>query len=198
MRASYSESNQYAAPMAQNDYAQARRRAFWRGIWRRLSHQCNDLAPTGELLKSIHIQGVRNLGLRQVPMERIVGSSGRYRDFDLVYQPLRQEQDGRWENIARARYKGIDLPPPNLLKIGNAYFVEDGNYRISVARARGQESIEALVTAFDSPDLIAQPSCTRLGFKPARGTAGAGDTVSSPSRGKYEGKEEMGPCAHPG
>ena len=171
MNPSYYENYQYAASMAQDDYAQARRQAFWRGIWRRLSHKCNDLLPTGEFLEKIHIQGLHNHGLKKVAIKRIVGSSARYRDFDLAFLPRRPSADGRWENIARARYEQIDLPPPILLKIGNSYFVEDGNHRISVARAAGQEYIDALVTTIDSPDLIAQPSCTRLGFKPAGSTS---------------------------
>ena len=107
----------------------------------------------------------RKQGLQEVPLDRIVGSSGRYRDFDLGFLPLRREKDGRWLNIARARRQGIDLPPPLLYHIGAAYFVEDGNHRISVAGASGQETIEAHVITIDASHLPVDSSCTRLGFK---------------------------------
>src|SRR5215208_981454 len=38
-----------------------------------------------------------------------------------------------------------ELPPVSLYKIGDAYFVQDGNHRISVARQRGVEMIDAEV-----------------------------------------------------
>ncbi len=166
----YYENNEYADVMARKDYAHARRRAFWRNIWHQLKHKCNDLLPTEKALENIHIQGHCNLGVQKVATEQIIGSTGRYRDFDLAFLPRRHETDGRWINIARARYKGIDLPPPILLQVGNSYFVVDGNHRISVARASGQEYIEAFVTTIDSPAVSTKPSCVRLGVKNVEST----------------------------
>jgi hypothetical protein len=99
-----------------------------------------------------------------VPVDRIVGSAGRFRDFDLAFRPRHQASRERWLNIARARYMGVHLPRPLLLKIGSAYFVEDGNHRVSVARADGERTVEAFVTEIDSRTLIPDASCLRLGF----------------------------------
>ena len=41
--------------------------------------------------------------------------------------------------------RDIDLPPVELYKIGEVYFVKDGNHRVSVARERGQVYIDAYV-----------------------------------------------------
>jgi len=151
--------------LVDRDYKPVQRRAFWSKIRSLLGLKCNDLLPAERVLNKLLKQEYCNLGLQQVPIERIVGSSGRYRDFDLGFRPLRQEHDGRWQSIARARNQGISLPPPLLYQVGGAYFVEDGNHRISVAAARGEEHILANVIAIDASTLKAEPSCTRLGYK---------------------------------
>lgn len=151
--------------LAQKDYDRARRQAFWRRVRAYLGHKCNDLLPMEQIMEAVGDREFRSLGLKDVPLDRIVGSSGRYRDFDLSFLPLRRETDGRWLSVAHARRQGIDLPPPLLYQIGDAYFVEDGNHRISVAGASGQDSIEAQVIAIDASHLPVDSSCTRLGFK---------------------------------
>jgi hypothetical protein len=161
--------------LARRNYEPIRRHAFWRKIRSWLGRKCDDLLPAERVLKNLLMQESRNLGLQQVPIERIVGS-GRYRDFSLAFLPLRQESNGRWQSIARARRQGISLPPPLLYQVGDAYIVEDGNHRISVARSAGQEYIEANVVAIDTSTLKVEPSCTRLGYKiaasqPQNGTA---------------------------
>jgi hypothetical protein len=50
--------------------------------------------------------------------------------------------------VDRAFHRGLDLPAVRLYKVGNAYFVEDGNHRVSVARYQGVEMIEADVIEF--------------------------------------------------
>jgi len=155
---------------AQRDYDRARRQAFWRKVRTFLGRKCNELWPAERVLQALPNRETRNLGLQQVPIDRIVGSSGRYRDFDLAFLPLRQQQDGRWQSIARAKRQGVRLPPPLLYQVGDAYFVEDGNHRVSVASASGQETIEANVIAIDSSHLQIELTCTRLGFKIEEGT----------------------------
>ena len=150
--------------LAARDYEHARRQAFWRKVRSFLGRKCNDLWPAEHVLAALRNQETHSLGLQEVPVDRIVGSSGRYRDFDLAFLPLRQEEDGRWLNIARARRQGVNLPPPLLYQVGDAYFVEDGNHRVSVASANGQETIEAKVIAIDTSHLQVDSSCTRLGF----------------------------------
>ena len=161
----YDRTENTADLLANRDYERALRKAFWRKVRSFLGRKCNDLLPVQRVLNNLPKQEFRTLGLQQVPIERIVGSSGRYHDFDLAFLPLRQEHDGRWQSIARAHHQGINLPPPLLYQIGDAYFIEDGNHRISVASASGQEYIEANVVAIDASTLKAESSCTRLGYK---------------------------------
>jgi hypothetical protein len=74
------------------------------------------------------------LGMRVVEIEKITGSVGRYRDFVGSYLPRKQSMSTRWSRVDSAYYQGVELPAVSLYKIGNAYFVRDGNHRVSVAR----------------------------------------------------------------
>lgn len=95
-----------------------------------------------------------HLGRRVVEVSRIDGSVGRWRDFDKSFMPVRPSAGARWKRVALAFHKGVELPPVILSKIGDSYFVEDGNHRVSVARYQGVEMIDADVTEF-RPLLVA-------------------------------------------
>ena len=83
--------------------------------------------------------------MREVPVSKIVGSVGRHRDFDRAFLPSKPDLSVRWRRIDEIMDKGEELPPVSLYKIGDAYFVQDGNHRVSVARQRGVEMIDAEV-----------------------------------------------------
>jgi hypothetical protein len=85
------------------------------------------------------------LGLREVPVSKIVGSVGRHRDFDRAFLPSKPDLGTRWRRIDEIMNRAEELPPVSLYKIGDAYFVQDGNHRVSVARQRGVEMIDAEV-----------------------------------------------------
>ncbi len=84
-------------------------------------------------------------------VEKIVGSVGRWSDFDPSFLPARASVGERWKRIDRAFQRGEDLPPVELYKIGDAYFVVDGNHRVSVARYHGAQWIDARVTEVGGP-----------------------------------------------
>ena len=85
------------------------------------------------------------LGLCVVPIDKIIGSEGRYQDFTRSFLPKAKHLQERWVNISAAVRKDIILPPIQLFKVGDVYFVRDGNHRVSVARANGVEMIDAEV-----------------------------------------------------
>ncbi len=94
------------------------------------------------------VRGCRYAGVRTVPIRQIRGSEGRCEDFDVNFSPLQTHTRERWLHIAVARQAGEEMPPVKLIRIGEVYFVRDGHYRISVARALGQKEIEAEVTVW--------------------------------------------------
>jgi hypothetical protein len=79
-----------------------------------------------------------------------VGSVGRHREFDRNFMPLTANLGYRWKRVDQALRRGVELPAVSLNKIGAAYFVEDGNHRVSVARYQGVEMIDAEVTQFEA------------------------------------------------
>jgi hypothetical protein len=140
-------------------------RSTLRVVKKLLDKDCNDLVSTAELLAQLEGFETRDLGLQQVPLNRVVGSS-RPQDFDLQFNPGQREKNGRRSSIFAAFKQGKYLPPPTLLKIQSSYFVVDGNHRISAARLADQVDIQARVTELESEDLVSEPKCTRLGFRP--------------------------------
>jgi len=85
-------------------------------------------------------------GTEMVPLENIVGSVGRYRDFTRNFMPRAGINEERWTRLDAALNSMEGFPPVELFKIGEVYFVRDGNHRVSVARANGSTHIEAYVT----------------------------------------------------
>ena len=84
-------------------------------------------------------------GMRTVELERIIGSVGRYKDFDGSFLPNKKWMGERWSRIDRAYHQGVELPAVSLYTIGEVYYVRDGNHRVSVAKYHGGAAIDAEV-----------------------------------------------------
>ncbi|MCP4021915.1 MAG: ParB N-terminal domain-containing protein [Desulfobacteraceae bacterium] len=90
----------------------------------------------------------RDLGVRAVPLDKIVGSVGRYRDFNRQFRLKKDRPSSRLEKVNEAFKKKITLPPIILYQIKNEYYVLDGNHRVSAAKKLGYEFIDARITEF--------------------------------------------------
>jgi hypothetical protein len=139
------------ADLVRRDYEQARRKGFVRAIASWFRRSDNALLAFDEMRRGIRAHGQRDGGLREVPIDRIVGSVGRYRDFDRAFLPRQARTRDRWESVDRAHREGTEVPPIELYQIGDVYFVKDGNHRVSVARERGQAFIDAHVIQVTAP-----------------------------------------------
>jgi hypothetical protein len=140
--------NQWFRQQAREDFQRARRKAFLQSISDLLSRRPSELVPLEEVRARLNIRGSAYRGLQHVPLTKIVGSEGRYADFDRRFLPLRTQTQDRWQSVDVAHYEDVPLPPVELYKIGEIYFVKDGNHRVSVARERGQSEIDAYVTEY--------------------------------------------------
>jgi hypothetical protein len=129
------------------DFSRARRRAFLRriGAYLRRDPGSNQLLSFDEVKGALGVVSQVYLGLREVPVSKIVGSVGRHRDFDRAFLPSKPDLGTRWRRIDEIMNRAEELPPVSLYKIGDAYFVQDGNHRVSVARQQGVEMIDAEV-----------------------------------------------------
>ncbi len=122
-----------------------------------LSRVMSLLNPTGDEMLSL--QEVKDLlrpksetyrGMQVVSIDRIVGSEGRYRDFNRRFLPRHEYLRNRWTRVDKAHLQSIILPPIKLYEIGGVYFVRDGNHRVSVARQQGVQAIDAEVVSLGS------------------------------------------------
>lgn len=141
---------QQLASQSAGDFEAAFNKGFWRDVLGWFFQKKNQLIPFDELRKRIPVTGQHYMGLRQVPTEKIVGSVGRYRDFDGAFLPRQTRTKARWMSVDRAHLQDINLPPIELYKIGELYFVRDGNHRVSVAREKGQAFIDAEIIEIET------------------------------------------------
>ncbi len=129
-------------------YPRARSRGRWAKVWSTLSNRSRRLVPLSEVEATGAVTARYDIGVQTVPIRQICGSGGRPNDFDHNFNPLRDHTRQRWLGIAEARQQGQLLPPVELIRVGDVYFVGDGHHRISVAQAMGQKEIEAKVTVW--------------------------------------------------
>ena len=137
---------------SERDFSRARRKAFLRriGAYLRRDPASNQLLSFDEVKGALGVVSQNYLGLREVPVAKIIGSVGRHRDFDRTFLPSKPDLSTRWRRIDEIMHRAEELPPVSLYKIGDAYFVQDGNHRVSVARQQGVEMIDAEVVELRS------------------------------------------------
>jgi hypothetical protein len=133
----------------ENDFLRARRRqslsrlAHW---LRREPDDVNVILPFDEVVAALGRHGQRRLGLQTIPLSAVVGTVDSTRDFDRRFRPTNERVRERWERIALAQRRGESIPPIDVYRVGNMYFVEDGRHRVSIAIATGAKTIDANVT----------------------------------------------------
>jgi hypothetical protein len=136
---------------SRDDFTHAYVKGFMRAMRSWIQRENNDLLPYDEVRKHIPMRGQHYVGLQQIETEKIIGSVSRFNDFDRAFLPRQSHTRGRWESIDRAYFQDVILPPIDVYKVGEAYFVKDGNHRVSVARERGQAYMDAYVVEVDIP-----------------------------------------------
>ncbi len=139
-------SSQMRLSVALEDFRRARREAAMKAILGRLRGSSLELLSYGEVTDKLHITGQVDQGVHEIPLEKIVGSVGRYQDFDSSFLPLRRTDAQRWASVQIAAPDPNLLPPIDVYQINDAYFVIDGNHRVSIARRMGMEYLAAHVT----------------------------------------------------
>lgn len=129
-----------------NIYQNARFQAFLNDLMGLLRGQSAELLSFDDVKARLRLREESYKGLQNVPVDKIVGSVGRYRDFTKNFLPRRSTSRERWSRVYAQVNSMEGVPPVELYKVGDAYFVRDGNHRVSVARQIGAKTIEAHVT----------------------------------------------------
>ncbi len=132
--------------IALEDFKRARRKAAMQDIVSRITGHSDALISFEEARKRLNASGEEAHGLQSIPLNAIIGSVGRYADFNRNFLPRRDTQKSRWVRVKSVLRDLDEMPPIQVYQIGEAYFVLDGNHRVSIARERGSTHIRAYVT----------------------------------------------------
>lgn len=119
--------------------------------WGKLTGQPTDLVRFADVAQPLQAHQQIHRQIQSVPLDSIVGSVGRARDFTRTFLPRPSVNEERWAQLDAAFNAMVVLPPVELYQIGAVYFVRDGHHRISVARVNGLPEIEADVVELKSP-----------------------------------------------
>ncbi len=134
---------------AQDDFSRARRSQLLADLGRRLRREPDDVGmilPFDEVVDALGMVGEVQLGLETIPLDSVVGTVDRTRDFDRGFRPTTPRVRGRWQRIAAAQRRGESFPPISVYRVGALHFVRDGHHRVSVAKSLGRDEIDAYVT----------------------------------------------------
>ena len=131
---------------AVEDFHRARQKAAFERFLASLTGRSTDLLPYDEVRKKLRAIESASRRLDEIPLNAIVGSVNRYTDFSRTFLPLQASDRERWARVRLGVDRMEGLPPIEVYKVGEAYFVLDGHHRVSVARELGIESIQAYVT----------------------------------------------------
>jgi len=138
------------AQKASEDFTKARGKAILSQIQNFLNTDRDKLLSFNDVKDILKPKSEVYMGNQTVPIKLVVGSEGRYHDFNKFFLPKREHMRHRWQRVDEAHIRDIILPPITLYEIGGAYFVRDGNHRVSVAKTQGVEFIDAEVISLST------------------------------------------------
>jgi hypothetical protein len=134
----------------QADFDKARTQEIFSNIFSLMSTDKDELLSLNDVRTLLRLNTLTYKGLMPIKLSHIVGSEGRYRDFNRHFLPKYTHLRERWQNIDKAHYTQKALPPIQVYEIGGLYFVRDGNHRVSVAKSQGVEFIDAEISSLNS------------------------------------------------
>jgi nucleotide-binding universal stress UspA family protein len=159
--------NELRRQLAVQDFQAARQRAAIQEVLARITGRPHELLSYEEVAEKLKLRIRTERGIQNIPIDAIVGSVGRYTDFTRTFLPRRAGDRDRWAGVRVAILEdGLGLPPIDVYKVGDVYFVIDGNHRVSIARQEGARSIEAHVIEVKThvtltPDIRAEDLITK-------------------------------------
>ena len=135
---------------SEEDFTRAHNKAFINEIQHLLNPEEARLLSLNDVKQLIKPNNETYIGMKTIEVSKVVGSEGRYKDFDNRFFPKNSHLRNRWQHVDEAAINYISLPPIKVYELAGLYFVRDGNHRVSVAKARGTEFIDAEVVSLQS------------------------------------------------
>ncbi|MBD5403451.1 MAG: transcriptional regulator [Treponema sp.] len=137
-------------PTPSSDFSRARSKALINEMQHLLNPEEAQMISFNQIKQIIKPENETYMGMQAIPVSKIVGSEGRYKDFDNQFFPKNSFMKERWERVDSAIINDIVLPPIRVYELAGLYFVRDGNHRVSVAKSKGVEFIDAEVVSLQT------------------------------------------------
>lgn len=155
----------YSTPLsaARTEFQRAYRKAALQKALAAVTGEQTRLLDFDEMREKLKYSASTHLGSREIPLKAIVGSVGRSQDFTHSFLPANPQDEMRWASLRAHLAEGNPIPPIDVYQLGDAYFVIDGNHRVSIARQLGLVDIPAYVTVVktrvpfskqDTPEMV--------------------------------------------
>ncbi len=116
-----------------------------------LKHRKNRILTLEMVLEHAEYGGESYVGIKEVPVRKIIGTENRSNDYSRSFYPLKNWMQGNWAKIYELMSTGTIFEPVKLIEYGGYYFVRDGNHRITVAKYSNREYVSAEVVRFTLP-----------------------------------------------
>lgn len=129
---------------ALRDFRRARRKADLQEVVAHLTGKEASLLSFSEVHQRLKVEETGKRTLQEIPLDAIVGSVGRYKDFTRKFLPRLESDKERW-TMVKASVDSMGLQPIDVYQVGQVYFVLDGHHRVSIAREIGAKTILANV-----------------------------------------------------
>lgn len=123
-----------------------RTRAFLQEMVGLLRGKSAELLSFDDVRARLRLREESYKGLHDIPLDKIVGSVGRFNEFTNTFLPKTTDMRERWSRVYAKMNSMEGVPPIEVYKVDDVYFVRDGNHRVSVARQIGAKTIQAHVT----------------------------------------------------
>lgn len=143
------------------DFRDSRRKAAVQRVLAQITGKSIDLLPFDFVKNQLHAGEPHQLGIRDIPLDAIVGSVGRHEEFTAKFFPKFDQDQDRWVRVKKTMDNSPNANPIDVYQVDQTFFVLDGNHRVSVARQNGDTHIKAFVSEVnivvplspnDSPD----------------------------------------------
>lgn len=130
---------------AREDFRQARRQAALQQVWANIRGESTNLLAFDQISRDLEAGEISEAGIQEISLDAIVGSVGRYKDYTRSFLPKLDSDEERWVKV-REQIERKGISPIDVYRLGDAYFVKDGNHRVSIARQLGSKTILAKIT----------------------------------------------------
>jgi hypothetical protein len=178
-------------------FQNARRQAFWHDFLNLLRGKSTELLNFDDIKARLRLREESYRGIQNIPVDRIVGSVGRYQDFTANFLPRKSTNQDRWSRVYAVVNSMEGVPPIEVYKVDDVYFVRDGNHRVSVARQVGAKTIEAHVTELPT-NVDLEPGMSLEEIEQKTGYAAfLEETNLSETRPKHQSLELSEPSRYP-